>query len=355
MSGRDQRNGSTRARFVGAMVAGIALIAGCSRSMPTEPKVAQSDAAPETATVTRQDLETRDELDGTLGYQPIAPLIAGRAGTVTWMPDAGTIVRRGDVVAEIDGAATHLLLGRRPVWRRLAVGCPDGPDIRQLNDNLAALGYADRDDLPGAAFDWRTSQAVYRWQADTGSPRTGVLELGDVMFLPHRVRIGTVRVDRGARIGPGATLADTTRRRRTVTVNVDAARLQGLRKSTPVVVALPNRTTVDASVRSIGRVVSAPAEPDAAATAKVRIDLTNNAAPRLQAAPVTVIVDRVLARDVLTVPVAALLAVADGGYVVERVTDAGTERVGVEPGQFADGRVEVTGDLDDGDRVVVPS
>jgi hypothetical protein len=68
-----------------------------------------------------------------------------------------------------------------------------------------------------------------------------------------------------------------------------------------------------------------------------------------------VIVERVLAEDVLTVPVGALLALAGGGYVVERVTAGGTEQVAVEPGQFADGLVEVIGDIAEGDQVVVPS
>jgi hypothetical protein len=60
------------------------------------------------------------------------------------------------------------------------------------------------------------------------------------------------------------------------------------------------------------------------------------------------------AAGVLTVPVDALLAVAEGGYAVERVRDGGTQLVGVETGAFADGHVQVTGDLADGDEVVVP-
>ena len=48
--------------------------------------------------------------------------------------------------------------------------------------------------------------------------------------------------------------------------------------------------------------------------------------------------------DVLTVPVAALVALAEGGYGVQ-VVDGGTSRfVAVETGLFADGRVEVSGD-----------
>ena len=44
-----------------------------------------------------------------------------------------------------------------------------------------------------------------------------------------------------------------------------------------------------------------------------------------------------------------------GGYAVEVEPPAARALVGVELGAFADGVVEVTGDLRDGDKVVVPS
>lgn len=332
-----------------------ALLAGCAEAAAAEPGEDPSEVAVETTTVTRQDLVTRDELDGSLGYRGAVPLIAGRGGVLTWMPKTSTVIRRGDVVAEIDGVATRLLFGDRPAWRRLAVGCASGPDIRQLNDNLAALGYADRDDLPNERFDWRTRQAVYEWQDDLGLRQTGAIELGDVLFLPQSVRIGTVEAQRGTRVSAGQTLANATRRKRVVTVDLDAAHRGSLTEDAPVVVVLPDRTRIDAAVRSIGRIVSAPAGPDGKPTVKVEIELTKGAVGELEAAPVVVVVERMIAEDVLTVPVGALLAVADGGYVVERVTAGRTARVVVEPGQFADGLVEVTGDIAEGDEVVVPS
>ena len=61
-------------------------------------------------------------------------------------------------------------------------------------------------------------------------------------------------------------------------------------------------------------------------------------------------------KDVLTVPVAALLALAEGGYGVRSSTAATTRIVAVETGLFADGRVEVTGDgLAEGMTVGVPA
>jgi hypothetical protein len=63
----------------------------------------------------------------------------------------------------------------------------------------------------------------------------------------------------------------------------------------------------------------------------------------------------VSAEGVVAVPVEAVLALAEGGYAVEvGLADGTTRLVGVELGVFADGYVEVTGEVAAGDQVVVP-
>ena len=69
--------------------------------------------------------------------------------------------------------------------------------------------------------------------------------------------------------------------------------------------------------------------------------------------PVTVVITTVAAEGVLAVPVEAVLALAEGGYALEVVDGGGaTHLVGVELGVFADGMVEVIGDIAAGDEVV---
>ena len=68
--------------------------------------------------------------------------------------------------------------------------------------------------------------------------------------------------------------------------------------------------------------------------------------------PVDVVVSIVAATDVLTVPVEAVLALAEGGYAVEVRDGTTTHLVGVELGTFADGFVEITGDVAEGAEVV---
>jgi multidrug efflux pump subunit AcrA (membrane-fusion protein) len=59
--------------------------------------------------------------------------------------------------------------------------------------------------------------------------------------------------------------------------------------------------------------------------------------------------------DVLSVPIAALLARPEGGFAVELVDDGGTRLVPVDTGLFAAGRVEISGDgISQGERVSVP-
>ncbi len=331
------------------------LVAGCAAG-GASPGPTAAPAPVVTAEVVRQSLTVTDQHAGRLGYGQARPVVAGRDGTVTAVPAAGEVVGRGAVLLELDGLATRLLFGDRPAWRRLAVAelaSDDGPDVRQLHDNLAALGFAARAELPDQRFDWRTREAVRAWQGALGRPPTGVLELGDVAFLPGDVRIAQVLAPLGTRVAAGEVVLTVTATVPVVTVALDAAARGTMTEGLAVVVALPDRSRVDAVVRAIARVATAPADGEGVPTVDVEIALPG--APGLDAAPVVVEVQRVLATDALTVPVGALLALTGTGYAVERVREGGTpELVTVQPGVFADGLVAVTGALAAGDRVVVP-
>jgi peptidoglycan hydrolase-like protein with peptidoglycan-binding domain len=360
----------SRMLFLAAVVGVIVAIAGCSFPTTeggTDPQNPIPEQTMTVAPVVRQDLATIESLDGLLGYGVAVPIAAGRDGVLTWMPGEGAVIRRGEAIVEIDGVATRVLYGDRPAWRRLAVDEPAGPDIRQLNDNLAAMGYADRGALPEEQFDWRTREAVRDWQEDLGLKRTGEVELGDVMFLSSEARIESPEVQQGAWVEAGQTLFSGTGTEQIVTVDLDPASLGDVSTGSKVTVVLPDRSQIEGGVRSIGRVVSI-SEPDGKPSVTIVVELgepvpaaagsltkTPDISQRFDAAPVTVLLEKVLAENVLVVPVAALLASADGGYSVELMTDTRTQIVAVEPGRFADGLVEITGDIREGDDVVVPS
>jgi hypothetical protein len=76
----------------------------------------------------------------------------------------------------------------------------------------------------------------------------------------------------------------------------------------------------------------------------------------LDQAPVTVTLVSASVENVLTVPVAALVALVEGGTGVQVVTGSTSRYVTVKLGMFANGRVEISGDgIVEGTMVGVPS
>jgi membrane fusion protein, multidrug efflux system len=86
----------------------------------------------------------------------------------------------------------------------------------------------------------------------------------------------------------------------------------------------------------------------------VEIEPGEVAAAILDGATVLVRAERVEATDVLAVPVAALLALTEGGFAVERLEAGEPVVVPVEAGAFAGGLVAIAGEIRAGDLVVVP-
>ena len=139
-----------------------------------------------------------------------------------------------------------------------------------------------------------------------------------------------------------------------ILVDLDAADADLVAVDDVVEVELPTGDTTTATVTTIGT-----AETDeATGTTTLPVTLTIADAPPLaDGTPVDVHVEIAAAAGVLAVPVEAVLALAEGGYAVEVADDgaATTRLVGVTLGVFADGMVEIEGDIDAGARVVVPS
>jgi hypothetical protein len=127
-------------------------------------------------------------------------------------------------------------------------------------------------------------------------------------------------------------------------------------------ITLPGNTSVNGRVDRLGRVAQAPAGQNAGAgdatiAAYIRLDDPGRARG-LDKAPVQVDVTTEGVRSALSLPVTALVGKSGGGFAVEVVRAGGRrELVAVELGLFdtTDGRVAVEGELQEGDRVVVPS
>jgi hypothetical protein len=151
-----------------------------------------------------------------------------------------------------------------------------------------------------------------------------------------------------------------------VTVELEVARQTEIRQGDTVAVTLPNNTTTEGIVYSVGTVATTPegseneGSEDADPTITVIIALSDpSVAGTLDEAPVLVAITTATVRNALVVPITSLLAMAGGGYAVEVDDGAGTRRlVPVKLGLFDDslGLVQVTDtELQVGQQVVVPS
>jgi peptidoglycan hydrolase-like protein with peptidoglycan-binding domain len=318
------------------------------------------EVATATAEVTRRDLRAQEEVDGTLGYGEARLVANRRQGTITALPTEGAVVTRGEALYRVDGKPVPLLYGRLPAWRALSVGVDDGPDVRQLERNLVALGYdPDRAITVDDHFTWATRAAVRRWQEVAGLEETGSFEPGDAVWQPGPVRVGELKAAVGDDARPGSPLLEATGTGRRVTIDLDASRQPYVRVGDRVDLELPGGRTTTGKVVSVGKVATTPAgaEGDGDPTVELVVSLDRpKATGSLDQSPVAASITTEVRKGVLTVPVNALLALAEGGYAVELERQGRRELVGVETGLFADGQVEVSGEgLAAGDRVVVPA
>ncbi len=307
--------------------------------------------------VRRADIIDTETLTGTLRFAEPGVLTSRLGGTITALPDAGTTLARADVAFEIDGAPVVVMWGDKPAWRPMAEAVPDGLDVKQFESNLVLFGFNSDDLEIDEEFTEATTTLVEEWQADLGIEETGIVELGRVIFIPRELRIADVLVDVGATVAPGVPVLATSANRQEIQLWLDADRQDLLEVGDSVGLELPDESTTTGFVADIADVVTTVVEgPETRRVFEVTILLDDpSAAVGLDEAPIDVEVVSEEASDVLVVPVNALLALAEGGYAVELVADDGTTRfVRVEIGKFADGVVAVTGDISEGDRVLVP-
>jgi peptidoglycan hydrolase-like protein with peptidoglycan-binding domain len=322
-----------------------------------------------TASVVRTTLATTVAVDGVLGFGEPRTIISQNGGTAfTALPAVGRELRRGQVLYRVDGRPVVLLYGSTPAWRPLRSGVTAGPDVRALERNLRALGAADGVDLTvDDTFTYATTLAIKRWQRALGVTVTGEVVPGDIVYARTRLRVSAVTAILGAPATPGTPVVVVTSTTPQIAASLPVAEQFHVRRGDRVTVTLPGSdVATDGVVASIARVATVPAEPDPgqgggppsiAPTLPMTVVLDHpSAQASFDQAPVTVDILGTEHRDVLAVPVNALLALAGGGYAVEVVSGAASRLVPVATGLFADTLVEVSGaGLGPGVKVAVPA
>jgi multidrug efflux pump subunit AcrA (membrane-fusion protein) len=272
------------------------------------------------------------------------------------------------VLYRVDDHPVLLLCGSTPVYRTLSEG-DSGADVAVLNANLVRLGYATRArlDPTSDSFSSATASALAKMQSKLGEDRTGSLDLGRAVFLPEPVRIAEVTGELGALARPGEQVMAATSATLQVQVDLDPSQQGEVKKGDPARITLPGNRSVTGKVDRLGSVAQVPAGQNDAGQSNSPADATIPAFIRLDdpvkaggldKAPVQVEITTKGVASALSVPVTALVGKSGGGFAVEVVHDDGRrELVAVKPGLFdtGGGRVQVDGDLREGDRVVVPS
>jgi hypothetical protein len=296
--------------------------------------------------------------ESTLAQGEASAATYGQNAVYTMLPKVGQIVRRGQSLYAIGGEPALLLYGGVPASRAFLSGMSAGADVAELNRNLRGYG-APR----GDAFTATTTLAIDRFQSAHHVPATGTFPLGSAVFEPGAVRVTSVTPTEGSPVQPGPVLGITSTRR-VVTIALDASQQTSIKVGDLVVITLPDNSTTPGHVSFVGTVATVPSADNGngSNSPTIEVDVTADhpaATGRLDQAPVDVSITTATVRNVLAVPVNALLALANGGYAVEEVQAAGVHQlVGVSVGLFDDaaGMVQVSGSgLAAGQRVVVPA
>jgi hypothetical protein len=312
------------------------------------------------STVIQGSLSSQITANGTLEYTGLNgssdSVVNQASGTFSKLPSAGEVLSRGQVLYRVSNDPVVVLYGNTPAYRSLYEG-DKGPDVRELNHNLVALGYATRSsvDWDWSYFSYETRYALEKFQYHLGEDETGSLSEGQVVFLPWRARINSVSATLGTSAGSGAPMMEATSTSQHVVVDLNASQQTEVKVGDAVQITLPDNQITPGMVGGIGTVAGGGSN----ATLPIYITLKHSRdAGRLDRAPVQVQITTAAVKHALIVPIDALLARSDSGYAVETVEAQGVRHlVAVTLGAFDDaaGTVQVTGNVSAGERIVVPN
>lgn len=122
------------------------------------------EPGPVTAPIESRVIENTVVLRGEVGYADAVAVTIDAAGgeakaVITGqVPAVGTVFNAGNVALEVAGRPVIVLPGELPAYRSLSIGMR-GPDVSQLKQALASLGYASGD-LNTDTFDWDTAAGL---------------------------------------------------------------------------------------------------------------------------------------------------------------------------------------------------
>jgi membrane fusion protein, multidrug efflux system len=352
MPGKHSRRWVRGGVTLGVLAAAGATTAAVAYGATDQHTPARSTLPPATAQITRQTLLDQQQEDGTLAFGRESSIANRLNGTITGLADTGAIVHRGEALYRVDNTPVVLLYGSLPTYRALAPGV-EGADVKQFEQELRNLGYTGF--TVDTKYNSSTAAAVKKWQKALGLTQTGTVELGRVVYAPSEVRIAAQKVEPGDQAQPGEAVLSTTGTARVVTVDLAISDQRLAVNGATVEVMLPDNRNVKGTITKAATVIDTSDSKNPKTEIEVTIKLASGG-QNYSNATVKVNFTAAERKDVLTVPVAALLALAEGGYGVQVVQNGATRIVAVQTGLYSGGRVEITGSgLEPGMTVGMPT
>lgn len=189
----------------GALLLGVGGAVGWAVSSVLTPPTDPLEASTFTyVTVEPGEVGSSINLNTVAAWTP-EPVGANRAaGVVTGVAVlAGDEISQGSVLYFVDQHPVVVAQGDVPAYRAIGAGA-QGADVAQAQTMLAAIGYYTgvADGKAGAG----TIVAIKAWQKANGIPQTGVVEVGDVIFVPNvptRVALDPEVIARGLLVSGG--------------------------------------------------------------------------------------------------------------------------------------------------------
>lgn len=183
----------------------IALTSGDSSSGSKAASTAAAPAAIRAVKAEQRDLASTKSVDGTIQYDDAEAITAAVDGTVTKVAEADTVLARGDTLYELNASPVTVFWGDTPFFRTLENGIDAGPDVRVLEENLAALDFtAEGTMVVDETFDSATADAVKAWQADLGVAETGSVAVSDVVVMAGPASVAEVSASAGSSVRAGS-------------------------------------------------------------------------------------------------------------------------------------------------------
>lgn len=293
------------------------------------------------------------ELASLAPRRSVVDVVSTIDGTVTEPLAVGSSLSHGSTVYLVDEIPVVALTDLDAVSAEFI---SDTFTTLELEAALAEGGYDPDAEMTvdGTVTD-ATRAAIERWQNAAGVPVTGQDDPGYYVAVPERRVVESILIADGSLVTAGGPILTASISRLSVQVVVEVADADEFEVGQDVTIELADETTAVGVVVDISEVAQG-ATPQDSPTVEISVDVFAEADQNLIEGPVTVLNAGEIIEGATVVPTRALVALAEGGFAVERINaDGSRSLVGIELGTFDDGVVEVVGgDVSPGDNVVVP-